>query len=326
MLGWDEILFPGLPANAVIHAWRNHQSLFDAAAQGYRAIMSWGYYLDHLSPASYYYANDPLGGPGSEKLTPEQAARIMGGEACMWAEYVGPETVDSRIWPTTAAIAERLWSPKEVNDVDSMYARLAVVSRNLEFTGVLHRANYQPMLDRLAGDQPAGPLKVVADAVQALGFETGRTGRPAIWGPLNRFVDAVPPESELARFMEQAAKRFVKDPAGDTDDAALLRVQFETWAANDAKFQALAGDKVLLNEVKPVSKDLSALGVAGLKMLNYLTTGQPAPTDWLAGENTELARLSRPARGGRGGGQAPAADVLLAAFRPVKVLADALAK
>jgi len=61
-------------------------------------------------------------------------------------------------------------------------------------------------------------------------------------------------------------------------------------------------------------------------MLNYLTTGQPAPTDWLAGENTELARLSRPARGGRGGGQAPAADVLLAAFRPVKVLADALAK
>ena len=327
MLGWDEILFPGLPTDAVIHAWRNHQSLFDAAAQGYRGIMSWGFYLDHLSPAAYYYGNDPLGGPGSENLTPEQAARIMGGEACMWAELIGPDTVDSRVWPTTAAIAERLWSPKEVNDADSMYARLAVVSRNLEFTGVLHRASRQPMLDRLAGDQPAGPIEVVADAVEALGLGTGRAGRPSVWAPVNRFVDAAAPESELVRSMEQAAKRLVADPANDREDAAFLRARFETWAANDAKFQALAEDKALLNEVKPVSKDLSALGVAGLKMLDYLTANQAAPADWLTEENTELTRLSRPpARGPRGAPQAPRADVLLAAFRPVKVLADALGK
>ena len=386
MLGWDEILFPGLPTDAVIHAWRDQKSLFDAAAQGYRGIMSWGYYLDHLSPAAYHYGIDPLtpappapNGRGASaaplpKLTPEQEARIMGGEACMWAELVGPDTVDSRVWPTTAAIAERLWSPKEVTDVDSMYARLAVVTRNLEFTGVRHRANYQPMLDRLAGDQPSGPIKVVADAVEALGLGTGRTGRPSVWAPLNRFVDAIPPESELVRSMELAAKRLVANPAGDKDDAALLRLQFETWAANDAKFQALAEDNILLNEVKPVSKDLSALGVAGLKMLDYLTANQPAPADWLTEQNTELTRMSRAGRGGgggggnrppgsaaptaggavpaaapsarptgvppaaapaataqgggggRGGAQNPSADVLLAGFRPVKVLADALAK
>jgi hypothetical protein len=98
--------------------------------------------------------------------------------------------------------------------------------------------------------------------------------------------------------MEQAAKRFVANPAGDKDDAAMLRVQFETWAANDAKFQAVAGDNALLNEIKPVSKDLSALGVAALRMLDYLTANQPAPADWLTEENTELTRLSRPARGG----------------------------
>ena len=177
--------------------------------------------------------------------------------------------------------------------------------------------------------------------------------------------------------MELAAKRLVANPAGDKDDAAMLRVQFQIWADNDAKFQALADDEALLNEVKPVSKDLSALGVAGLKMLDYLTTNQPAPASWLAEENTELTRLSRPAGrggggnrapvpagaapgtpgapaaqgaapaaggraagaapaaggqggqgfgGGRGAGQAPGSDVLLAAFRPVKALADALAK
>jgi hypothetical protein len=254
-----------------------------------------------------------------------------------------------------------------------MYARLAVVTRNLEFTGIMHRANYQPMLERLAGDQPSGPIKVVADAVQALGLGTGRNGRPGVWAPLNRFVDAIPPESELVRSMELAAKRLVANPTGDAEDASMLRVQFQTWADNDAKFQALAGDIALLNEVKPVSKDLSALGVAGLKMVGFLTANQAAPADWLAEENTELTRLSRPpgrggggnrppaaagaaapgaapaaqgaapgaggraagaqgAQGGQGGGagrggaQPQGADVLLAGFRPVKVLADALAK
>ena len=337
MVGWDEILSPGLPTDAIVHSWRDQKSLFDAAAQGYRVIMSWGYYLDHLNPAAYHYGIDPMtpappapNGRGASaatvpKPTPEQEARIMGGEACMWAELAGPDTVDSRIWPRAAAIAERLWSPREVNDVDSMYARLAVVSRNLEFTGVLHRASYQPMLDRLAGEQPAGPIKVVADAVEALGLGSGgRHDRPAVWAPLNRFVDAVPPESELVRSMELAARRLVANPANDKDDAYVLRVQFQIWADNDAKFQAMAADSALLNEVKPVSKDLSALGVAGLKMIDYLTAKnknkRKAPARWLAAENAELARLSQPPRRG----QVRDADVLLAAFRPVKVLADAL--
>jgi len=350
MVGWDEILVPGLPTDAVIQSWRGQKSLSEAAAKGYRGILSWGYYLDHLSPASFHYGVDPMGGPDAAALTPEQASRVMGGEACMWAELVGPETVDSRVWPRTAAIAERFWSPANLTDVNAMYARLAVVSRNLEFTGAMHRAYLQPMLDRIAGDQPSAPLRLVADLVEALGLGTGRAERPTGTMPLNRFVDACLPESELARSLEQAARRFAADPARDRGDADLLRRQFEAWAANDALFEPLAENNKLLAEAAPLSKDLSALGVAGIKLLEYLTPPSPEPPagkpkklsrkekqaelearqaaqaakqEWLAKENAELTRLAEPPRRGA---QSPSPDVRLAAFRPVKALADALGR
>jgi len=103
--------------------------------------------------------------------------------------------------------------------------------------------------------------------------------------------------------------------SGQPSDLALLRRQFEVWAGNDARFQPLAENNALLAEVKPLSKDLSALGAAGLKMLDYLAGNQAAPSDWLSQQNAELMRMSR-----------PAAEVLLAAFRPVKLLADGLGK
>jgi len=352
MVGWDEILVPGLPTDAVIQSWRGQKSLSEAASKGYRGILSWGYYLDHLSSSSFHYAVDPLGGPDAANLTPEQASRIMGGEACMWAEMVGPETVDSRVWPRTAAIAERFWSSKDTTDADAMYARLEAVSRNLEFTGVMHRAYYVTSIDRITGSQPVAPLRVLADVIEAMGFGTGRTGRPTGTMPLNRFVDACQPESELARSLEIAAKRFVANPTGDLDDKAMLRRQFEIWAANDALFQPLAVNNKLLAEVAPLSKDLAALGEAGIKLLDYLTpppappagekpkrlsgkakkaalaaeqAAQAAKTEWLAKENAELTRLSAPPRrGNAGAAQTPPADVRLAAFRPVKALADAM--
>ncbi len=112
MIGWDEVLAPGLTNDVVIQSWRGQKSLRDAARKGYRGILSFGYYLDHVNSAAFHYQVDPTGAEAKE-LNAEQAALILGGEACMWTEYVDEETVDSRLWPRAAAIAERLWSPGE---------------------------------------------------------------------------------------------------------------------------------------------------------------------------------------------------------------------
>jgi hexosaminidase len=316
MIGWDEILHPDLPKATVVHIWRNQASLANAVQQGYRAILSWGYYIDHLSPAKFHYGVDPLGGAAAQ-LTEAQAKNVLGGEACMWAELVDSETVDSRIWPRTAAIAERLWSPRETTDVASMYARMEAVSRNLEWTGVEHRAASGRMLDRIAGGQRAESLHVLADATEALGLGAGRrSSRNTTQTPLNRFVDAERPESESVRALENAAARLAVDPAGDAADAALLREQFTRWAANDARFQPLTEANALLVELKPLSADLSALGAAGLRVLDAWGSGATLPADWVTQQNTEVARMLKPYP----------SEVSLAAARVLKPLLDSLAQ
>jgi hexosaminidase len=313
MIGWDEILGPDLPADAVIQSWRGADSLAAAAAKGYRGILSAGYYLDHARPAAYHYAVDPLAGPAAQ-LTPEQAAHILGGEACMWAELADAETVDSRVWPRAAAIAERLWSARELTDADSMYARLEAVSRLLEWTGVTHHASYGAMLGRLAGARPAEALRILADASEARGLGTGRRARET-GTPLNRFVDAARPESESIRHLEQLAHKVAAARPAAPADLATLRAQFSVWSANDARFQALAEDNALLAEVKPLSKDLSALGAMGTQILDRLVSGKPAARTWVAAQTREIVRMQR-----------TNAEVLLAATRPVKLLLDELAR
>src|SRR6266436_1478341 len=150
VVGWDEVLVPGVPKDIVIQSWRGQASLAQAAKQGYRGILSNGYYLDLGWSAARHYAVDPMGGDAAN-LSAEEKQRILGGESCMWAEYVSPENVDSRIWPRNSAIAERLWSPQEVRDPASMYARLDFVTARLEWLGLTHRSVSRHMLQRLAG-------------------------------------------------------------------------------------------------------------------------------------------------------------------------------
>jgi hexosaminidase len=197
-----------------------------------------------------------------------------------------------------------------VTDAASMYDRMEAVSRTLEWTGIQHRANYGPMLDRLAGGRPAEPLAVLADACEALGLSGRHAGSNyTTETPLNRLVDAARPESEMVRALEQAAAR------GTAPDRARLRDQFRRWAGNDAPFQALAAGNALLAEAKPLSRDLAQLGATGLEILDYLESAKPAPKAWLAHQNRELARMSK-----------PSAEINLAAVRPVKILLDQLAK
>jgi hexosaminidase len=269
MEGWDEVLQPDTPKDVVIQSWRGPTALAAAARQGNRGLLSTGYYIDLNQSAAQHYLADPLGGAGAS-LTPEQKARVLGGEATMWSEFVTPETVDSRIWPRTAAIAERLWSPQEIRDVDSMYARLAIVSQKLQYYGLHHLSSTDLMLQRMSGETDPRYLKVLAAVVQPpVGYERERLKPYDATSPLNRLVDAVPPESETARRFGELTKRIIAGTASP-EQWQEARDWLVLWRDNDVKLQPLLEDSDLTAELVPLSHTLSQVASIGLQALGDL--------------------------------------------------------
>lgn len=291
MMGWDEVLQPGTPKDVVIQSWRGPKSLADAARNGNRGVLSSGYYIDLNQSAAEHYLVDPLGDPSAATLTPEQKARVLGGEATMWTDIVSDENLDNRIWPRTAAIAERLWSPKEIQDVDSMYQRLAIVSSKLECYGLRHRLITEEMLERMTGDSNPVALKILADVVQPPKlYERQELRTFTDFTPLNRLDDAVPPESEIAREFDGIAKRIASGKA-TSEDWQQARQWLVLWRDNDAKLEPLLSRSFLTQDLAPVSRDLSQVAVIGLQALDDLKESRLVSAD-VRQRNIEFVKSS----------------------------------
>jgi hexosaminidase len=269
MMGWDEVLRPDTPKEVVIHSWRGPSSLAEAARNGNRGVLSSGYYIDLNQSAAEHYLVDPLG-EATAALTPEQKARVLGGEATMWTDIVSHENMDNRIWPRTAAIAERLWSPEQLRDVDSMYRRLAVVSQKLEYYGLRHRLVTDEMLERMTGEADPVPLRVLAAVVQPPKmYERQNLRTFSDFTPINRLDDAVPPESDLAREFHKIAKQIASGKA-TPEEWQKAREWLALWRDNDAKLQPLLARSYLTQDLAPVSRNLSQVAEIGLQALDDL--------------------------------------------------------
>ena len=292
MVGWDEIFQPGLPTNIVIHSWRGTQALVEAAQKGYQGILSNGYYIDLCQPAAEHYLNDPV--PAGSPLTEAEKALVLGGEATMWGEMVTPETIDSRIWPRTAAIAERLWSPASVTNVDDMYCRLGLLEVDLEELGLTHLKNQAMLLRRLAGRPDVGPLLVLAEAAEPLqGY--ARSSQGVVYSalsPYTRFVDACFPESLTARDFGAKVDRYLekRDPAL----AETLRTTLLRWQSNHPLVLPFLAASPALREVEPLSLGLQSAAGAGLEALDCLRSGKAPEKGWAERLKQRLADAKKP--------------------------------
>jgi len=319
MAGWDEILRPDIPKSILIQSWRGQKSLADAAKQGYDGILSAGWYLDLIQPASQHYAVDPLKGE-TAGLSAEERKHIFGGEATMWEEIASAENIDAKLWPRLAAIAERLWSPESVTDVNSMYARLELTSRWLETLRLRHRSVLVLMRQRLAGAAPTMPLEVFVSVLEPVKEYTRHEEKNHPYGinlPLNRLVDSIAPESDAARDFSDTVDRYLANPGSPAakDDAARLEMLLRHWSANVPHVTPLLKANGILAETVPLATMLDEVCKTGLEALAALRAGTPAAS---SGIMARLAFLPVAAR--------PQADMLIQIVPAVKKLVDAASR
>jgi hexosaminidase len=299
VVGWDEIMAPSLPRDCVIDSWRGTEALAESAGLGFDGLLSNGFYIDLCYPASDHYLPDPV--PASSALMPAQKAHVLGGEATMWSEWVTPETIDSRIWPRTAAIAERLWSPAGVRDVPEMYRRLAVVSDRLAEAGSLHERNKPVMLRHLVGENLGvpgiGSLETVISLLEPVKHYD--RGGIQIWSnqlvPLVGLADAVAPESARSREFADAVDAMLFAPGSvDRAPADMLAADLRSWAGAGKEVAVLADTYPALREALPAAHALIDAGSIGAEALRALSAGTPLGAEKLAGDLAALDRDAAP--------------------------------
>jgi hexosaminidase len=226
-------------------------------------------------------------------LTEAEAARVLGGEACMWGEYVSTENIDSRIWPRLAAIAERLWSPREVRDVEDMYRRLEAVTVQLEEVGLTHRAYAGRMLRRLAGMERVEPLETLTATLAPKFFGRERVRPITQMTPLTRIVDAAAPDSRAAREFAAAVSALLDDAPRFESRRERVRAFLDEWRRTYTSVRVMADRSPIMRDAVPLAGDLSEMSAAGLEALQYLSAGTAPPLLW---REEKLALLDRVAK------------------------------
>ncbi|XP_010168230.1 beta-hexosaminidase subunit beta [Antrostomus carolinensis] len=125
---WQEVFDNNakLKPDTVVQVWMENNyahELSRVTGAGFTAILAAPWYLDYISYGQdwkKYYSVEPLNFPGSEK----QKDLLIGGEACLWGEFVDATNLTPRLWPRASAVGERLWSSSNVTSLQDAYKRL----------------------------------------------------------------------------------------------------------------------------------------------------------------------------------------------------------
>ncbi len=127
VIHWEEVFFAGVEvsnSNTIYEVWTNSSQVAKVTNANFNVIAAPSdvWYLDHLSTTwKTMYAYDPETG-----LDETQAKYIIGGETCLWGEYIDDSNFIQTAYPRASAVAERLWSPNTVVDQVDALARLTI--------------------------------------------------------------------------------------------------------------------------------------------------------------------------------------------------------
>ena len=197
----------------------------------------------------------------------------------MWTEHVSAETFDSRVWPRTAAIAERLWSPAELRNVDDMYRRMDIVSIQLESLGLTHIKNKDMMLRRLMGSNDITALSNLVQYLEPVqGYKRNRANNFTRFSPYTLMVDIAVPDQKAVRSVTALFAN-----AGNTKEIEKLN-QVESllqqWMVDARKLQLDIDQKPALKDFLVPAIYLEKIAAVGINAIGIYKSGSELEKFW----------------------------------------------
>jgi hexosaminidase len=300
-IGWGEILDLEMDKAIITQFWwPRMKDMEKALAAGYRGIISNGYYIDLFETAESHWLRDPV---REEYIkNPELEKQILGGEATMWAEFVTDELFDKRVWPRTAAIAERFWSEKSLRDVETMYERLNAVSHHLDRLGIRHLQTYDAGLRTLAGSGDTQALKTLVDLLEPVRsyrrhqlYIKANGRKYTQFTPLTRPVDYAWSDAPVARNFRNEVSRYLAAPKMNAPLHPQIIAQLELWKNNHNQVKPLLAVRPQLAEIEVHSINLSEAASIGLEALKYVKKEKVAERNWGEVHLKSLKKMKEPA-------------------------------
>lgn len=248
LIGWDEILDGGVPADAVVMSWRGIDGAVKAAATGHDTVLAAApdLYLDNrqagtsaeppgrgaIRSLADVYAFDPV----LPAIPPARRRHILGLQGQLWTEHV--RTEDRAEWmafPRALAIAEVGWSPSATRDFAGFAARLTPQLNRLATLGLRPATtSFTPVLAANAADAATGSATLALTGQRGLTLRYTLDGSvpsansPAFAQPLLR---RLPARIRAASF---AGTRALPGAIDTTVTAASLRSRDSTMLATCA--------------------------------------------------------------------------------------------
>lgn len=182
LIGWDEILEGGLAPEATVMSWRGMDGGIEAAQANHDVVMTptsycyFDYYqgaqdaeplaIGGYLPLTQVYAFDPT----PDNLQPEKSQYILGGQANLWTEYVPtPEHAEYLIFPRICALAEAVWSPKNLRDWNDFARRVFAHTKIWEKLGINFARSFLAVVPAVTIDLEKKEFNVTLTSETCLG-------------------------------------------------------------------------------------------------------------------------------------------------------------
>jgi hexosaminidase len=196
LIGWDEILDGGVPADATVMSWRGTDGAIKAAKLGHDVVMSPSpdLYFDGVQSnladeasgripvqdLASIYAFKPI----PTALSAAQASHVLGAQANVWTEHLpSMQHVEHAVFPRIDALSEVVWSPASALNWKDFLSRLSV-----QF------ARYDIQHVHYADTAFEANIQVDANAALKRGVATVTLSNQARYGQIHYTLDGSTPD------------------------------------------------------------------------------------------------------------------------------------